>query len=167
MPAAPVETPSPRRSHGDGVAAIASRAHVREQRRGRDQRSMASVTSHGSARFLCVAAACSPDSPSVVVRSPAMASLPVLVQGPGVDGLAPAADGNDGRGPLARQSHGAKPAQRCMLPTVLSTSANAVAAKLLARCLHDLGDAAKNEFACSLLGLRLRSIVVPVIEGGG
>ena len=131
--AAPVETPSPRRSHGDGVAAIASRAHVREQRRGRDQRSMASVTSHGSARFLCVAAACSPDSPSVVVRSPAMASLPVLVQGPGVDGLAPAADGNDGRGPLARQSHGAKPAQRCMLPTVLSTSANAVAAKLLAR----------------------------------
>lgn len=33
--------------------------------------------------------------------------------------------------------------------------------------LHDLGDAAKNEFACSLVGLRLRAIVVPVIEGGG
>ena len=30
--------------------------------------------------------------------------------------------------------------------------------------LHDLGDAAKNEFACSLFGL---TIVVPVIEGGG
>ena len=61
------------------------------------------------------------------------------------------------RSPGASEPRRAKPAQRCMLPTVLSTSANAVAAKLLARCLHDLGDAAKNEFACSLLGLRLRA----------
>ena len=37
------------------------------------------------------------------------------------------------RSPGASEPRRAKPAQRCMLPTVLSTSANAVAAKLLAR----------------------------------
>ena len=123
-------TPSPRRSHGDGVAAIASRAHVREQRRGRDQRSMASVTSHGSARFLCVATRF-PQRGCPVARNGFAARL-----GPRTRRGRASARGRWKRwqrSPGASEPRRAKPAQRCMLPTVLSTSANAVAAKLLAR----------------------------------
>ena len=164
MPAAPVETPSPRRSHGDGVAAIASRAHVREQRRGRDQRSMASVTSHGSARFLCVATRF-PQRGCPVARNGFAARL-----GPRTRrGRASAR----GRWKRWQRSPGASEPRR---QTGAALHASDRVEHVCQRCgckitrtlsLHDLGDAAKNEFACSLVGLRLRAIVVPVIEGGG
>ena len=41
----------------------------------------------------------------MVVRSSAMGPRPALVHGPGVDGLAGAADGNEGRARMARKSH--------------------------------------------------------------
>jgi hypothetical protein len=62
---------------------------------------MASVTSHGSGRFLCVEPQRSFEPASVVVRSSAMAPLPSLVRGLVVDGIETMADGIE---PIARMT---------------------------------------------------------------
>ena len=60
----------------------------------------------------------------MVVRSSARAPLPALVQGPGVDGLAGAADGNEARARMARQSHRApNQSSSARTTTIESTSA--------------------------------------------
>ena len=70
---------------------------VRMQRRGRDQRSMASVTSHATGGCLCVEPQRSFEPASAVVRLSAMVPLPSLMRGAAVDRVAAAADGNGAR----------------------------------------------------------------------
>ena len=76
---------------------MVSRAHVRKQGRGRDQRSMVSGTGHATGGFLCVEQQRSVEPASEVARLSAMAPLPSLMRGAAVDRVAAAADGNGAR----------------------------------------------------------------------